>query len=138
MLGQSDLLVNLPLLLFSLLLVLWRLLNELARLRVAGLEFGLDGFVLAEGLSVAGVCGTLVGTTALCAREAALLLSALTLLAALLLSALTLLTALLALLTELTALLTLLTLLTLLILLTVLVLVSLIAHSLSRLSSVAG
>jgi hypothetical protein len=70
LLWQTDLLVDLALLLFALLLVLRRLLDELPGLRVARLEFGLDGLVLAERLAVSRVGGSLVGSAALLTGEA--------------------------------------------------------------------
>ncbi|MDG5778694.1 hypothetical protein QA599_19815 [Haloarculaceae archaeon H-GB1-1] len=68
---EADLLVDLPFLLLALLFVLARLLHELSRLWVARLEFGLDGLVLAERLTLALVLRSPA------ALEAALLLSGL-------------------------------------------------------------
>lgn len=85
LLGQTDLLVDLAFLLLALLLVLGRFLNELPRLRVAGLQFRLDRLVLAERLCVAGVRSALVRSATLGAGEPTLLLAA-SLLAVLLLT----------------------------------------------------
>jgi hypothetical protein len=59
---QTDLLMDLLFRLFSPLLVLWRLLDELPCARIARLQFGLDCFVLSElhGVSLIScvlVCG---------------------------------------------------------------------------------
>ena len=53
LLWETDLLVKLALLLFALLPVLGRLLDELTGLGVTGLALGLDGLVILEGLALA-------------------------------------------------------------------------------------
>jgi len=57
---QADLLVDLTLLLFTLLSVSLWFLDELAGLWVSRLEFGLDGFVLAERLRPSSVADALL------------------------------------------------------------------------------
>lgn len=72
LLGQSGLLVDLPLLLLTLLLVLLGLLNELSGLWIARLQFRLDRLVLAECFRMACVRRALDGAMALLALESLL------------------------------------------------------------------